>query len=138
MSSLSIKMNALAAELAARYPARVVTRDLHDFAQRPDADLVKGVYTLVSRGEDGYTHTMGREASDGNHKIGLLGQFRVAHDALPSAVEDAEGVMVDEVKALLRSRTPLISTVRATGFRQSGQLEAPNGWVAFDLVMQGD
>ncbi len=138
MSELSVHMNALKDALAARYPARVVTRDLKDGPQRSDAELTAGIYTVVSRGEDGYTNTMGREASDGNHKIGLLGQLKLAENTSPSAVEDAEGVMVDEIKALLRSRTPLTNSLRAIGFRQSGQIEAPYGWVAFDLVMQGD
>jgi hypothetical protein len=131
-------MNALKAEMAAMFPARVVTRDLQDFPQRSAADREKGIYTLVSRSEDSYTHTIGREASDGNHKIGLLGQIEVAENAPPSAVEDAEGMMIDEVKALMRSRTQLTNSLRLIGFRQSGQLEAPWGWVAFDLVMQGD
>jgi hypothetical protein len=138
MSTLSIAMEAIKAALAAKYPARVVTRDLLDFAQRAEADLTAGIYTVVSKDENDYTHTLGREASDGKHQIGLLCQIKVAEGLPPSAAEDAEGVMIDEIKAFLRSRTLLTNTLRATGFRQSRQLESPYGWVAFDLVRQGD
>lgn len=138
MSALSVQMNALAAALAAMYPTRVVTRDLLDFAERADADLLSGVYTVVARKEGDYTHTMGREAHYGELMIGLLGQIRVAEDAAHSAVEDAEGVMIGEIKALVRSRTLAINSLRLVACRMSGQLEHPYGWVAFDMTMVGE
>lgn len=137
-SALTVQMNALKNALAAMVPLRVVTRDLADFAERADADLLKGIYTVVAREEAYYTHTMGREAHYGTLSIGLLGQIRVSEDAVPSAVEDAEGAMIDEIKALMRSRTLAVNSLQLVKTRQSGQLEHPYGWVAFDLTMVGN
>jgi len=137
-STATVQTKALQAALVAMYPARVVTRDLLDFALRDEADLLKGIYTVVGRKESDYSHTMGREAYYGRRMIGLLGQIKVAEGDTPSAVEDAEGVMIDEIKALMRSRTLQINSLQLVECRQSGQLEYPYGWVAFDLTMQGD
>lgn len=138
MSTLSIQMNALKAAIVAMYPNRIVTRDLYDFAQRAEADLLKGIYTVISQTESNYTNTRGREAYYGTHKIGLLGQIKLSEDSTPSAVEDAEGTMIDEIKALMRSRTLEVNSLQLIAWRQSGQLEVPYGWVAFELSMQAD
>lgn len=138
MSTLSVQMNALRDALAAMYPTRMVTRDLLDFAQRDDTELLAGIYTVVARNEGDYSHTMGREAYYGTLKIGVLGQIRVAENLTPSAVEDAEGLMIDEIKALVRSRTVAINSLQLVALRQSGQLEHPYGWVAFEMTMVGE
>lgn len=139
-STLTVQMKALQAALAAMFPLRVVTRDLLDFSERLEADLFKGIYTVVSRDEGGYSHTMGREAFYGIRRIGLVGQIKVAESSppKPSDAEDAEGVMIDEIKALMRSRTLQVNSLQLVRCRQSGQQEYPYGWVAFDLTMQGD
>jgi len=139
-STPTVQAKALVAALAAMYPDRVVTRDLLDFADRPEEDLVKGIYTVVGRREEGYTNTRGREAYYGTRRIGLLGQIKVVESSppTPSVAEDAEGVMIDEVKALMRNRTLEVNTLKLVACTQSGQLEYPYGWVAFDLTMQAD
>jgi len=137
-STQTVQMKALAAVLAVMYPERIVTRDLFDFAQRDEVDLLKGIYTVVARNEDGYSHTRGREAYYGKQRIGLVGQIKVAEGSTPSVVEDAEGVMIDEIKALMRARTLEVNSLQLVACRQSAQLEYPYGWVAFDLTMQGD
>lgn len=137
-STLTVQMKALAAVLLAMYPTRIVSRELKDFTERGDDLLVQGVYTVVARSEGDYSHTMGREAHYGTLKIGLLGQIKVAEGSPMYAVEDAEGVLIDEIKALMRSRTLAINSLKLVATRQSGQLEYPYGWVAFDLTMQGD
>lgn len=133
MSELSSRMEAIAAELQARYPERVVTRSLRDFAERERDELLAGVYTLVSLGEGGYRNYNGREALDGRQRLMLVGQIELAEDAAPQAVEDAEFELVAEVKAFLQALPPALCTLVATGFRSSGQADRPYGWVAFEL-----
>lgn len=133
MSEISTRMELIKTLLAAALTARIVTRDLLDFAQRKDADLLAGIYTLVSNGEGGYQNLNGREAMDGTQRILLVGQIRLDEDAVPSAIENAELAMVDEIKAFLRARPAQIIQLYMTGFRQSQQMDAPYGWVSVDL-----
>lgn len=127
------RMAALLVALAAACPARVVSRDLKDFADRTKTELTAGVFTLISIGESGYRNYNGREAMDGRHRMLLVGQVQLAEDADPSAVEDAEFAMVEDVKAFVRSLPTNLCSMVMTGFRQSGQLEVPYGWVSIDL-----
>lgn len=135
MSVLSAHMNLIVSTLAALYPARVVTRDLKDFAERKKTDLDAGVYTVLSLGESGYANYRGREGMDGTVKILLVGQIRLSENAAPHAVEDAEGAMADEIKGLVRALPPALCSLEMKGFRQSGQVEHPYGWIAVDLEM---
>lgn len=131
--TLSGRLIAVLAALSAAVPARVVTRDLKDFADRAPADLAAGVFTLVSLGESGYRNLNGREAMDGKHRMLLVGQIEMGEDAAPSAIEDAELAMVEDVKAFVRNLPAELCSLVMTGFRQSGQLEAPYGWASIDL-----
>lgn len=133
MSELSTRMELIKTTLAAAVTARIVTRNFLDFVDRKDADLLAGIYTLVSNGEGGYQNLNGREAMDGTQRILLVGQIRLAEDAVPSAIEDAELAMVDEIKVFLRARPAQIIQLYMTGFRQSQQVDAPYGWVSVDL-----
>ena len=133
MSDLSARMNLIKTLLAAAAPLRVVTREFIDFGMRADADLVKGVYTLISRGEDGYQNFNGREAMDGVQRITLVGQIRVANNSTTSSLEDAEFAMVEEIKAFVRARPIELCTLAMKGFTQSGQIEHPDGWIAVEL-----
>lgn len=133
MSDLSARMELIKTTLATALPLRVLTRDLVDFSMREDADLVKGIYTLVSGGEGNYKNYNGREGMDGAQRLLLVGQFRLDEDAAGSAIEDAELAMVDEIKALMRTRPPVLAPLYMTGFRQSQQQDKPYGWVSIDL-----
>lgn len=133
MSELSTRMDLIKTLLAAALPARVITRDFQDFAARDSAELEQGIYTLMSRSEGSYQNYSGREAMDGAQRILLVGQIQLGEDALPSAIEDAEFALVDEIKAFLRSRPAQLAQLYMTGFRQSQQLEAPYGWVSIDM-----
>lgn len=127
------RMVALKTALAATLPSRVVTRDLKDFSDRASADLIKGVFTLISIGESGYRNYNGREAMDGRHRILLIGQIVLGEDDAPSKVEDAELAMVEDIKGFVRALPVGLCSLVMTGFRQSGQLEAPYGWVSIDI-----
>lgn len=133
MPELSARMELIKSQLAAKYPARVVTRDFVDFPMRAAADLEKGVYTLISRGEGGYQNHNGREAMDGKHNIGLIGQIQVGEEASASAVEDAEFAMLEEIKAFVRALPIELCTLVMKDFAQSSQLEHPFGWIAVEM-----
>jgi hypothetical protein len=133
MSEIGDRMAAIKTALATALPARVITRDLMDFSQRDAADLTKGIYTLVSGGENGYQNLLMRQAMDGQAKMLLVGQIALDESAMPSDTENAELTMVDEIKAFLRTLPPALCRLQVTSFRQSQQLEHPYGWVAFDL-----
>src|SRR3990167_426890 len=130
MSEISTRMALIKTLLAAALPLRIVTRDLLDFGQRTNTELTAGIYTLVSNGEGGYENLNGREAMDGTQRILLVGQVQLGEDVVPSAIEDAELAMVDEIKAFLRARPSTIVQLYMTGFRQSKQMDAPFGWVS--------
>jgi len=134
MSTLSDRMNALQVALAAAYPDRVVTRSFMDFAQRGDDELVKGVYTLISRSEGDYVRYTDDSIADGTHQIWIVGQTRVAEDAQPKAAEDAEGVMIDEIKVFLRTLPAALGSLQLNGWRQSEQMDYPYAGVAFELT----
>ena len=133
--TLAARMAALKTELVTAMPTRVVTRKLKDFADRPKADIAAGVFTLISKGERGYRNYNGREAMDGRHSMLLVGQIELGEDADGEAVEDAEFAMVEEVKAFVRALPAELCSLVMTGFQQSGQLDAPYGWVAITLEM---
>ena len=136
MGELSTRMNLIQQTLAARYPARRVTRQLLDFADRKESELTAGIYTLISHGEGDYENLNGREAMDGTHAVLLVGQIVLPHAATPTDVEDAEFAMAEEIKGFVRNLPPELCALVMKGFRQSGQLEAPYGWVAVEMEMQ--
>lgn len=133
MSPLKDRMNLIKATLAAQYPARVVTRSLLDFDMRDKAQLVSGIYTVTSLGESDYANYAGRAAMDGTHQMLLVGQFVLGEKALAEEIEDAEFVMAEEIKDFMRALPMGLCGLAMTGFRQSGQLERPYGWIAVDL-----
>lgn len=138
MTDLRARMEAVRDSLAAACPARVVTRRWQPTPNVEQAHLLQGVYCIVSKGEQGYANYNGREALDGDHAMMLICRIQLDEGAAGDAVEDAEFTMVGEVKAWLQALPAALCCLVATGFAQSGQLEAPYGWVAFALTLQGD
>ncbi len=138
-SALDSMMEALRGGLASAMPSRQVTRDFKPLPLRNDADLKKGVLTLVHRGEGNYAGYVGRDAQLGTSNVLLIGQLMVASNAGGLAVEKAELTMAEEIKAFLNGPMPAgIRECLTKSFDQSGQLEAPRGWVVFDLEVMGD
>jgi hypothetical protein len=138
VSELSTRMVAIRDALAAACPARVVTRAWRPLTKRRPEELAAGIYCVVSQSEGDYPNLNGYEARDGKHRILLIGQFQLPESAAPDEVEDAEFAMVEEVKAFVRALPESLCCLLLTGFAQSGQLEAPFGWVAFDLESVAD
>lgn len=135
MSTLIDRMALVAALLADRFQARLVTRSMKDFAARQPADLKRGIYTLISLGESDYANLRDRAAMDGRHRMLLVGQIQIGEKTEPSAIEDAEFVMAEEIKDFARNLPPSLACLEMKNFRQSGQIEHPYGWIAVDLEM---
>lgn len=134
MSEVADIMNALRSQLQAAQPSRVVSRDWKDFGLRDAEELRRGVYTILPLGEAGYANYVGREADFGALDLLLLGQLKVDEDCDPHEVEDAESVMIDEIKAFCGAAPQApIDSLLLQSLRRSGQLEHPYGWVAFSL-----
>jgi len=129
-------MNALKVQLQTVAPGRVVTRDLADFASRSNDDLKKGVYTLIARSENNYANYPGRAGQLGKLSIFIVGQIKLTENAMPSAVEDAEFNMIEELKALAQSILPeIVSNLQLQSVRNSSQLETPYGWVSSEWII---
>lgn len=131
------QMEALKGALAAALPDMITTRSFVPISQRPIEDLEKGVVTLVRLGEKEFANYMGREADLGTVNAMLAIQFKLSDSAEGLAVEQREIECAKAVRAVLASPLPppLIGCL-ATGYKQSGQLECPFGWVLFELEIQ--
>ena len=132
---LSARMVLISETLAKRYPLRTVTRSLKDFSQRRASDLKCGIYTVVSHGEAGFENLRERAAMDGRHRMLLVGQIQIEEKEEPEAIEDAEFVMIEEIKTFLRDLPPTLACLEMTGYVQSAQVDAPYGWFQADLEM---
>lgn len=139
MSTPNLTLEALRVGLAAALPSRLVTRSFLPHARRSQDDLVKGVVTLINKGEGDYPKTMGREAQLGTLDVLLIGQLMVAGDPSGLQVEQAELALAEEIKAFMRGTMPAgVRDCTVNSFAQSGQLEVPCGWVVFELEVMGD
>lgn len=135
MSALAERMALICATLAARCPARIVTRSLLDFSLRQPADLKRGIYTLVSVGESGFENLRERRAMDGTQRMLLIGQIQLGEKADPEEIEDAEFDMVEELKGFMRNLPPALICLEMQGYRQSVQTDHPYGWISADLEL---
>lgn len=129
---VSSALEGIRASLAAAMPGRVVSRSFRPLSQLSDPELRRGVVAVVCLEEDGYANYRGREAQLGRLKVLLVAHLRVADKAAPVEVEDAEWALAEEVKAWLAGSLPVRECLLQT-LRQSGQLEAPYGWVVMEL-----
>lgn len=134
MGELADLRNALKTRLAAVLSTRVVTRDFKDFADRAEADLQAGIVSLIGNGEKGYANYLSRATQLGTVPFVVVGQLLLAEGSAPSAVEDAEDLLAEEIKVFCRDPgSDLLGGITMTGFRQSGQMDAPYGWIACDI-----
>lgn len=129
--ALKDALDAFAGALALALPARLVTRDFRPLAQRVEAEIEQGVVSVVCLGEKDYANYRGREADLGTLSVMIVAQLKVTEDAAPSELEDAEFALAGEIKAALSGPLPVRQAL-TSGFRQSGQIEFPYGWVAFE------
>lgn len=126
-STIKPILDAVKAALAAAAPTRVVTRKLEDFSERKSSDLEKGVFTLVSKGEkriDQFISSL---------NCLLVGQILLGEDSDGEAVEEAELVMLDDVRRFISGVQGC--QVVMTSWSQSQQIELPYGWIAVELEL---
>lgn len=141
MAGLDAVLEALALDLAAALPERVVTRNFRPLSQRTRQEMAAGVVCVVCKGERGYANYRGREADLGTLEVVIIGQFEAqpspGEKLAPVEVEAGEFALAEEVKGFLRGpwRAPVRDVV-AHGFVQSGQLDAPYGWVVFECEVR--
>lgn len=139
MGTPTLTLAALRDGLAAALPSRLVMQSFKPMAQRSQDELVQGVLSAICRGEGKYANYHGREAQLGTLDVLLIGQLMVAGDPDGLAIEQAELAFAEEIKAFLRAPLPAgLRDCQASGFRQSGQLEVPFGWVVFELEVMGN
>ncbi|MDD3675804.1 hypothetical protein [Thauera propionica] len=134
---LKAVMEALGASLAASCPGRFVSRDFLPLGQRTADELEAGILAVAALGESGFANYRGREADLGTLRVVIVGQIKVADESPPHVLEDAEFAFAEQVKAWLGM--PMLAPVRqclARSYRQSGQLEHPYGWVAFECEVK--
>jgi hypothetical protein len=138
MPTLAQSLELLKTSLAAAYPRRVVSRDLRDLDQQRKQDLAAGLYTIVSAGSDQYPNYRGREGNFARVQVVVIGQIELAEDAAPSAVEDAELAMLEELQAFTRQVLPQgIDALVLTAHQSSRQTEHPYGWIAVQMEFMG-
>lgn len=134
MGDLASLRNALKTRMAAVMTTRVVTRDFKDFADRAASDLQSGIVSIIGSGEKDYAPILSRAAQLGTVPFVIVGQIKLAEGSAPSAVEDAEDLLAEEIKAFCRDPgSALLGGISMSGFRQSGQMDAPYGWIACDI-----
>ncbi|HHJ11893.1 MAG TPA: hypothetical protein ENK00_01830 [Chromatiales bacterium] len=122
------RLDALEASLVAALPTRIVSRDLKHYTDQSDADLTKGVVTLVSAGEKDYSKALGMTARDGIHQVLLIGHLRVAENQGGQAIEAAELDLIEEIKGWVRAGVDGMS-LRLDNVQHSRQLDNPYGWI---------
>ena len=133
MSELGDRMEAIRAALAAMFPARVVTRKAVDPANQPREDMVKGIYTLIALGEEGFTNVAGYEAEDARQQILIVGDFVLDEGQGGDAIENAEFAMRDEIKAFCKALPDSLCTLNLIAWAGSTQAAAPFGGAIFQL-----
>lgn len=127
-------MELLETNLAAAMPTRVVTRTAMDFANRPKADMEKGVLTMIALSVDDLNSPPDLADYAGKLKIVLVGEFCLADDkALGEDIEAAEWALWEEIKTFIKAPGAGLCPLDATRLQLSGQVDAPFGWIAVDL-----
>ena len=124
-------MNAIKSQLQAAAPSRVVTREWLAHDDRDEADLKKGLFTIMASVENDYATYLGRHAQLGKQRVFIVGQILLPEHATGEQVEDAEFGLIDDLKAFAQSSlsTP-IDGLYLLSVQNSSQLERPWGWVS--------
>lgn len=128
------RMNAIAAAATTHFTTRVVKRSLFQhFDQHLPGELEKGVVMLISAGEGDYKRDFGMVAKDGTHRLLMIGHMIVGEDTEPVAVEQAEMVLIEEIKAFCVSTQIQGLSLNIVESEHSRQTAHPYGWVVVQL-----
>lgn len=131
---MAARMQALAAHLAVAAPSRIVTRSYADFSGREKADLRSGIFTIISAGEKSFVDEVYEPGDYGSHDILITGQIQLDEGSTGEETEDAEFGLIADLKAAVAGPLPSeLLGLTLHSWRQSGQIEAPYGWIAAQL-----
>lgn len=126
---ISRALVALEASLSAAMPTCIVSADFVDFTHRRAAELQHGVITLL--------HVGGDRSSEWETMLTLK---LVAQVTVPErissqrALRDAELALLQGLHAWINNPGAAAPSLQTTGYKTSGQMEFPNGWVSIDLT----
>lgn len=126
---ISRALVALETSLRAAMPTSIVSADFVDFTQRRAADLQRGVVTLL--------HVGGDRSSEWETMLTLK---LVAQVTVPErissqrALRDAELALLQGLHAWINNPGSAAPSLQTPGYKTSGQMEFPNGWVSIDLT----
>ena len=138
LSASATRMEAVRESLAAFCPHRKVSRDFLDFAQRDEADLKKGLLSLIADGGSPQGEGLSETFVMDSQNMAILGQIKLPEGCAPSEVENAEMAMLDDVLNWMRSSPEVLDEVVLRRFRQSKQVESPYGWMVLEFSVPGD
>lgn len=127
MTQSGTVMNQLLAALKLAAPKRICTRAYEDFNLRKSEDLEQGIFCLVNRGST--------EIDDFSEmfSVVLIGQGQAPVDENGAVIEEAEDLMLDEVRRFERGTEG--ATVRRKSIKRSMQIERPFYWVLVELLV---
>lgn len=140
MSAKGDRIAYLASELAAQAPLRGVTRTFRVHAQRSDAELAPGLFTVLANGVPDYPYehsdySPGLDAPSqtelGTLALIITGQIKLPEGCDGEAVEAAELAMLADLEAFADAAIAddALVTLRLLSARQSAQLDTPYGWI---------
>jgi hypothetical protein len=117
-------------------PARIVTRELMDFAQRKDSDLATGVVSVAGIVLDGLDSVRELQDMAGRFRIILVGQFKLGETSTGLQVEQAEWALWEQVKAFCKAPGAGLCPLSPVRMQLSGQVHKPYGEIVVDLDYQ--
>ena len=133
MSAIGTILDSIVTQFQTVAPSRTISRTMVPFAELPDADLTAGRFTLKMGGAENYQNQVGLAMAYGTAKLVIFGQIKVAETASGEALEEAELLMLEDVKALAEALDPgLTGALMPQRHQQSQQLEHPWGWIAVE------
>jgi hypothetical protein len=129
MSLIEQMIHAMTFALGKRYPKRLVTTNLVDFADRKSTELEQGIYSLVFVRQSDFS------AYSEKVDLMLVGQVALRDSATGAEVQATELQMLEEIKSFIQSAPFDLFRMVATKSASSAQLEAPYGWVSVDITI---
>lgn len=131
---------AIVTALQAVNPARLVTRSYADFANRDQALLLAGLWTVQPGGITGYPYEVSdggfatdslRASEHGRLLVRITGQLLLPGEPTGLQIDDAEFDLVHELERLADAAIehPLLAALQLNDVRMSAQIENPYAWV---------
>lgn len=134
-------LEAIKAQLEAINPARIVTRSYKDFRNRPQEDLLAGVWMVISSGVRSYPYEVSdnqvdsdtlRATEHGRLVVRITGQLLLPDpDSDGAAIEAADFALLHEVEQLADAaiEVPDLMALVLKSARTSQQVDAPLAWL---------